>query len=169
MFEGKEVSSGRKVAIKQISSEKVSQFGAQLIQAIRREIEVLMEVSKFMNPYLLCILDFFETKKNKYMVLEYCDGGDLFQKMRLEGAFDEPVALEIAYQVSLGLKALADLKVIHRDMKPENIFINNGVFKIGDFGFANIASKFESTLGTRLYMAPEFFVGEGSLTNAVDV
>jgi eukaryotic-like serine/threonine-protein kinase len=45
-------------------------------------------------------------------------------------------------------------------MKPENVFINKNIHKIGDFGFAREASKFQSSLGTCLYMSPEFYTGE---------
>lgn len=57
----------------------------------------------------------------------------------------------------LGLSALLELGICHRDIKPENIFINDDTYKIGDFGFANQASSFQSTLGTPLYMGPEFY------------
>ena len=45
-------------------------------------------------------------------------------------------ALRIMYQIILGLSALSENNIVHRDMKPENIFINKNVYKIGDFGFA---------------------------------
>lgn len=142
MYIGKEVSTGKKVAIKQISNKKVTEYGDKLAEAIGREIHVLKEVSKYDNPYLLKIMDFFESASNKYMVLEYCDSGDLQEKMFRKGAIPEAEALDIAYQIVLGLSALSELSIVHRDMKPENIFINDGVYKIGDFGFANQTSKF---------------------------
>lgn len=58
------------------------------------------------------------------MVLEYCDGGDLQQVMNSKKRLSEQEALEIGYQIVLGLTALFDLNVVHRDMKPENIFIS---------------------------------------------
>lgn len=48
--------------------------------------------------------------------------------------------------------------ITHRDIKPENIFISNGVYKLGDFGFASQKGLYSTTLGTYPYMAPEFFI-----------
>jgi len=81
----------------------------------------------------------------------------------------ESEALEIGFQIVLGLSALYDLNVVHRDMKPENIFISQGVFKIGDFGFANQASKFQTQLGTPLYMGPEFYNSSEDMDQGVDI
>lgn len=47
--------------------------------------------------------------------------------------------------------------IAHRDLKPDNIFIKDGMYKIGDFGFASQKQIFETTLGTPPYMAPEFY------------
>jgi serine/threonine-protein kinase ULK2 len=58
---------------------------------------VLKEVSKFDNPYLLKIYDYFESANNKYLVLEYCDSGDLQEKMFRSGRISEEDALDIAY------------------------------------------------------------------------
>lgn len=48
----------------------------------------------------------------------------------------EEESIFIIYQVLMGIDYLAKENIAHRDLKPENIFIHNGVFKIGDFGFA---------------------------------
>ena len=61
------------------------------------------------------------------------------------------------------LDFLARNNVAHRDIKPDNVFIKNGVFKLGDFGFAGQKSLYQTHLGTYPYMAPEFF-----LTNEYD-
>jgi len=169
VFEGRNTTTGERVAIKQISNEKVRQIGAKLEQAIEREIHVLQEVSRYENPYLLKIFDYFESFNNRYVVLEFCDSGDLQQEINRETRLTEQKALEVAYQVALGLSALLDLGICHRDMKPENIFIKGNEYKIGDFGFANQSSKFQTSLGTTLYMAPEFYKGSGIMDQEVDI
>lgn len=158
-----------KVAIKQISNSKVKQYGEKLETAIQREIEILQEVSKYENPYLLKILDSFETVNNRYLVLEFCNNGTLQDVLNKRKRIPEDEALRIAYQVGLGLSAMTDLQIVHRDMKPDNIFIHNDIYKIGDFGFANQASKFETQLGTCIYMGPEFYIGTGQMNSSVDV
>lgn len=83
--------------------------------------------------------------------------------------FSEKEALGITYQIVLGLSALSENNIVHRDMKPENIFINKRVFKLGDFGFAReVTDKFTTQLGTCLYMGPEFYNND-ELTSKVDV
>ena len=73
------------------------------------------------------------------------------------------------YQIILGLSALSENNIVHRDMKPENIFINKNVYKIGDFGFAReVTEKFATQLGTPLYMGPEFY-NDDALTPKVDI
>ena len=169
VYEGRNAKTGDRVAIKQISNSKVTQIGQKLEQAIEREIHVLKEVSAYDNPYLLKIYDYFESYNNRYVVLEFCDSGDLQDVLNREKRLPEERALEISYQVILGLSALLELNVCHRDMKPENIFINGNDHKIGDFGFANQSSKFTTSLGTTLYMAPEFYTGTGDMDQAVDI
>jgi len=68
-----------------------------------------------------------------------------------------------------GLAFLEQHNITHRDIKPENVFIHQGVFKIGDFGFATQKSLLQTSLGTYPYMAPEFFSESGEYGCKVDV
>jgi len=64
---------------------------------------------------------------------------------------------------------LSENNIVHRDIKPENIFVNKNVYKLGDFGFAReVTDKFQTQLGTCLYMGPEFYNND-ALTSKVDV
>lgn len=85
-------------------------------------------------------------------------------------------SLEIIFQVSLGLCSLHQMKVIHSDLKFENVFVNNNVVKIGDLGFSKrILGEFsgvESNDGggtTEAFYAPEFFIKNRKKTSKVDV
>lgn len=169
VFYGEEIKTKTKVAIKRISNARIKEVGPRLETAIVREIKVLKACSKIGNPFLLKILDFFTFEEDSFLILEYCDSGDLLQVLRERKTIPEGEALTIAYQIVIGLKALSDLKIVHRDLKPANIFINGENYKIGDFGFANVANQFDTTLGTITYMAPELFTQDGNFTNAVDV
>ncbi len=169
VYMGYHANTREQVAIKQISNEKVAQYGERLETAIQREIDILKAVSQFENPYLLKILDSFETANNRYLVLEFCNNGTLQEVLNKRKRIPEDEAMKIAYQVCLGLSAMRDLQIVHRDMKPDNIFIHNDTYKIGDFGFANQASKFQTQLGTCIYMGPEFYIGTGKMDSSVDI
>lgn len=79
------------------------------------------------------------TERNVVMILEYCPDGNLEDLIK-GGALPEKEALPIIYQLAKGLQFIASEKVLHRDIKPDNIFIkregDHKVFKLGDFGFA---------------------------------
>ncbi|NWW85676.1 NEK5 kinase, partial [Rhynochetos jubatus] len=103
-------------------------------------------------------------EKNKlYIVMEYCDGGDLMKRIHMQHGvlFDEDQILNWFVQISLGLKHIHDKKILHRDVKAQNIFLsNNGkVAKLGDFGIArqlNSTMEFAHTcVGTPYYLSPE--------------
>lgn len=65
------------------------------------------------------------------------------------------------YQLALGLSFIANKKVVHRDIKPDNIFIkkdgNTSVYKLGDFGFAVKKQINDDIVGTPIFMSPELF------------
>lgn len=69
--------------------------------------------------------------------MEYCNEGDLSKFIRKNGGhLKESVAIDVLGQLMNGFKNLYELKYIHRDIKPPNALIKNGVHKVADFGFA---------------------------------
>lgn len=101
------------------------------------------------------------------MVIEFCNGGDLddyikknINKVKEFGPKLRK-CLKILQQIQEGYYEVARLGYIHRDLKPANIFINNEIFKIGDFGFAkqikNLTQQIsrKSVIGSPLYMSPQ--------------
>lgn len=100
-----------------------------------------------------------------FLVMELAKDGSLedFIKHQQE-LLDEDVCLEIFHQIISGMEAVNEV-LVHRDIKPDNIFISNGVFKIADFGLAKIAqektrSKTFKGWGTEPYIAPEAYRAE---------
>lgn len=79
------------------------------------------------------------TERNVVMILEFCPDGNLEDIIK-QGALSEKAALPIIYQLARGVQFIASEKVVHRDIKPDNIFVkregNHKLFKLGDFGFA---------------------------------
>jgi serine/threonine protein kinase len=75
--------------------------------------------------------------KHLYIVLPYCSTGDLGKLLLEETRLPEAQALPILKQIVAGMQYLHENQISHRDLKPDNIFIENGVCKIADFGFSS--------------------------------
>lgn len=105
-----------------------------------------------------------KTTNNFYFVYEYCNGGTLDKLMNKEGPFSEKRALSFFRQMVEAFKVLSKQNIMHRDLKPDNILMHNGMIKLGDFGFCKpleSASEMACTmLGSPIYMAPEVLKGE---------
>ena len=133
------------------------------INEIVNEIEILKNLD---HPNIVKIFEFFIEADGYYIITEYCDGGELYQAIKLKGFFSENIAANIIYQVFNAMNYCHNtIKVIHRDLKPENIMIESidnetGYYniKIIDFGTAKIrqSNKNENkVLGSCYYIAPE--------------
>ncbi|KAJ0391545.1 hypothetical protein P43SY_010445 [Pythium insidiosum] len=98
-----------------------------------------------------------------FFVMEYCDGGDLFECIqRQERPTVAPMeALAVVAQVSAGVSFLHQHGFAHRDLSLENIFLDRGICKIGDFGLSTRTHQPSQTrVGKAYYMAPEVVRGE---------
>jgi serine/threonine-protein kinase ULK/ATG1 len=82
-----------------------------------------------------------KTQNNFYFVYEYCNGGTLEGMLRKEQTIDEKKALLILKQLLEAFQVLNKYNIMHRDLKPDNIFLHNGVLKVGDFGFCKSLEK----------------------------
>ena len=94
-----------------------------------------------------------------FIVFPYCDGGDLGHQLLKRQRIPEKEAIEILHQMVKGLKNLYEHNVLHRDLKPDNIFIKDkNKYLIADFGFARIFKEpngpLDSMVGTPLYESP---------------
>jgi serine/threonine protein kinase len=100
-------------------------------------------------------------RRVKFIALEICQGGELFDFICHGGAFSEPVARHFFKQFMEGLKHCHDTGITHRDLKPENLLLTSDFdLKIADFGFASMIEKNQdgmltTFLGTPAYMSPE--------------
>lgn len=90
------------------------------------------------HPNVIGCDDILSSARNCYIITELCDGGDLQKRLRAHGPLKEKDLFQVAVDVYEGLKYLAQNNIVHRDLKLSNIFVNEGVHKIADFGFAQI-------------------------------
>ncbi|CAN8195986.1 unnamed protein product [Coccothraustes coccothraustes] len=126
------------------------------------EKEVML-LAKMKHANIVTFYASVQEENKLYIVMEYCDGGDLMKRINMQHGvlFDEDQILSWFVQISLGLKHIHDKKILHRDVKAQNVFLsNNGkVAKLGDFGIArqlNSTTEFAHTcVGTPYYLSPE--------------
>ncbi|KAM6180393.1 serine/threonine-protein kinase Nek5 [Erethizon dorsatum] len=126
------------------------------------EKEVIL-LAKMKHPNIVAFFDSFQEGNRLFIVMEYCDGGDLMKRIhRQRGVlFGEDQILGWFVQISLGLKYIHDRKILHRDIKAQNIFLskNEMVAKLGDFGVARVLNNSmelaRTCIGTPYYLSPE--------------
>lgn len=122
-------------------------------------------LSRLDHPNIIKFKEVFIAKKPKYtlnLVTDYAEGGDLQTalKSRKGKYLSENQILDWFTQICLGIKHIHDRKIIHRDIKSQNIFLGeNGMIKIGDFGIAKCLEwtwqKAATLVGTPYYLSPE--------------
>ena len=122
-------------------------------EGLRGEIEILKNLK---HDNIILLLDAFETAESFCLVLEYARG-ELFEVLKQEQRLPELLVQDVARQLVLSLHYLHGRRIIHRDMKPQNVLISaNGTVKLCDFGFArsdvNRAALMKSIKGTPLYV-----------------
>lgn len=139
---------------------------------IDREITMM----KLMNhPNIMRIYDVFEGEKELFLVLEYVQGGELFDFLVNRGRLPPHEALEYFKQIIYGLNYAHTFSIIHRDLKPENILIASispPLVKIADWGMAAFAPPtlhLETSCGSPHYASPEIVNGEKYQGNATDI
>uniref|UniRef100_A0A8C4MIB9 Serine/threonine-protein kinase Nek3 n=1 Tax=Equus asinus asinus TaxID=83772 RepID=A0A8C4MIB9_EQUAS len=130
-------------------------------QNSRKEAVLL---AKMKHPNIVTFKESFEAEGHLYIVMEYCDGGDLMQKIKHQKGrlFPEDTILNWFTQMCLGVNHIHKKRVLHRDIKSKNIFLTqNGRVKLGDFGSACLLSSpmaFACTyVGTPYYVPPEIW------------
>ncbi|KAM3143504.1 hypothetical protein pb186bvf_004266 [Paramecium bursaria] len=130
-----------------------------------REAKILEFLS---HPNIVKFKEVYKTKKGRLcIVMEYADGGDLAKRIKdAKGVyFSENQILDWFTQMCLAIKHVHDRKIIHRDLKGQNIFVTkqNSV-KLGDFGIARILKKTmekaKTMVGTPYYISPEIIEGK---------
>ncbi|XP_010564215.1 PREDICTED: cGMP-dependent protein kinase 1-like [Haliaeetus leucocephalus] len=155
------VRSGERLfALKQIRKDWVVRTQQQ--EHVRTERRVLAGSH---SPFIVGFFGTFRDGQYVYLLLEFCQGGELWTKLREMRCFEEPLAVFCCACVVEGLEYLHGRGIVYRDLKPENLMLDqSGYVKLVDFGFAKELGRGEKTYsfcGTPEYLAPEMLRQEG--------
>lgn len=116
------------------------------------------------SPHIIRLFATFKDDQKLQFLLEPCLGGELFTLLRARGNFAEKAARFYAASVILALEEIHNNGVVYRDLKPENLLLDNeGFIKVTDFGLSKIIgdSRTFTVCGTPHYLAPEIIQGTG--------
>ena len=164
----------RPVAIKVLRPELAASLDAE---RFLREIGI---AARLAHPHIVPLIDSGEASGILYFVTPYVSGGSLRDRLQKEGRLPLKDALRIAREVGAGLDYANRNGYVHRDVKPENILIADGLAVLSDFGIARACcgpgdpvpaavTEVGLALGTPEYMSPEQAAGEPDLDTASDV
>ena len=150
-----------KVAIKILEKSKIREKDDEI--RVQREFEML---TKFNHINLILVAEIFESYDAFYTVMEYCEGGELFNYIVKKRKLSEEESSFFYYQIIKGLEYIHSLNIVHRDLKPENLLLTrNHILKIIDFGLSNYFNNNQNNLlvtpcGSPCYASPEMVSGK---------
>ncbi|CAG8517163.1 10280_t:CDS:10 [Diversispora eburnea] len=168
VFLAMNLTSSEMMAVKQIELPKTkhdqrNERQKTLIKAFKDEMEILKDLD---HEHIVTYIGYEENDDTVNIFLEYVNGGSIGTVLRTHGAFKESVVRSFTRQILLGLQYLHDKNILHRDIKSDNILVDEeGCCKISDFGISKkneqgIAYDYNSNMslqGTIFWMAPEVF------------
>ncbi|KAJ3682066.1 hypothetical protein LUZ60_014639 [Juncus effusus] len=167
----KNVRTGDFFAIKVLDKEQVLHH--KMVEHIKREI-CTMKLIK--HPNVVQLHEVLASKTKIYIVLDYVDGGELFDKIVENGRLKEDEARRYFHQLINAVDYCHSRGVYHRDLKPENLLLDSyGVLKVSDFGLSAFAPQLKgdgllhTACGTPNYVAPEVLSGKGYDGTASDI
>ncbi len=125
------------------------------------------------HPSIIKLLEVFENKKYVFFVMEYASNGDLLKQLKTKSFFNEDEAKYIFHQIASGLRYIHKQGIIHRDIKLDNILIDEYFHcKICDFGVSRYMKPHElvnEQCGTPAYLAPEIVLEKGYTGFGADI
>ena len=149
-----------KVAVKILEKSKIIEKDDEI--RVKREFEML---TKFNHINVILVTEIFESYDSYYSVMDYCEGGELFNYIVKKRRLSEEESSFFYYQIINGLEYIHSLNICHRDLKPENLLLTKDhILKIIDFGLSNYfydKNKLLSTpCGSPCYASPEMVSGK---------
>eukprot|EP00798_Chlamydomonas_sp_ICE-L_P014635 gene14635-20669_t len=154
----KEKATGKDFACKSISKSKL--VTDEDIEDVRREIQILQHLAGHEN--IVFFHQWYEDNSYIHMVMECCEGGELFDVIAEQGHFSEKKAAELMRTVVSVVNHCHTMNVVHRDLKPENFLLTGkgpgATLKATDFGLSKFFKEgvpLDEIVGSPYYIAPE--------------
>ncbi|CAD8050294.1 unnamed protein product [Paramecium primaurelia] len=153
---------------------KIMEIGTQSkLESLQHELTVLEQFQSDHQNLVQYKRKKLQSTKACYIIMEYCNGGTLEDKMKNK-FWSEAEVMDFLSQFCSGYRELLMQNIIHRDLKPANIMIHDRFYKITDFGLAKIVNTLVDKLtisfkGTPLYMAPEMIQEEATADPKIDM
>ncbi len=166
----KHTTSQKKAAIKICPKKNLS--STKLLR-IRKEYTIMSQLTPHEN--VIKLYQVIESDNFIAIVMEYAEGGDLFQYIKDQGgALEVDDVWRVFRQLVRALMFVHSNGFVHRDLKPENVFLSKGhtTVMLGDFGFADIWNSYEAkheSVGSLNYCSPELLNGGGYVGPEVDM
>lgn len=170
VFKGKHASTGDVFAVKTVKKSSINS-NPKLKSLFDTEINIMSKIS---HPNVLHLYEYLETGNNFYLIIDYCNNGDMESHVKKFNFLGEEESVYFLMQIMNGFKELHKHKIMHRDFKLANIFLNDDKLIIGDFGFAKSGHEMAQTkLGSPITMAPEMLLAQNTrnltYTNKADL
>lgn len=163
--------SGRQLVLKAYIKSKLTKG---LVEMVHREVRLHARCNRV--PGVAELLGWFEDDVQIVLVMEHCEGGDLYRELVLKGGQmnEEAAVRDILAPLLDVLQALHGMGITHRDLKPENLFFSttpegDRELRVGDFGLASDLAEMRDRVGTLDYMAPEVSAAALHTIRAVDI
>ncbi|KAI2832900.1 hypothetical protein CBS147343_10120 [Aspergillus niger] len=142
----------------------------QIPSGLEREVVIMKLIE---HPNVINLYDVWENRGELYLVLEFVEGGELFDYVSENAPLREEEAVRIFCQIIAGLGYCHRFNICHRDLKPENILLDGqGNVKLADFGMAALQPShrwLDTSCGSPHYAAPEIVGGKRYLGDKADI
>ncbi len=179
VYEATHTEIGKRIAVKVLLDKYAER--EQIVKRLKQEAVL---ASSIRHEHIIDITDFGTTQDGRtFVVMEYLEGESLAECLLREGPFEEQRVIHVAHQTASALGAAHKKGVIHRDIKPDNVFLvqrkGKDFVKVVDFGISKSvkvedddSTRLTQTgmvLGTPLYMSPEQARGDDELDHRIDI